>query len=72
MQTSSTYSGLRFADWPPCSLVRPSNPFARWEDRARQRLLLARMLDEAPERLRDMGLSRGAVEAEIAKPFWRA
>jgi uncharacterized protein YjiS (DUF1127 family) len=37
--------------------------------RARQRRDLAALSDHA---LRDIGLSRGDVETEIGKPFWRS
>jgi uncharacterized protein YjiS (DUF1127 family) len=37
--------------------------------RARQRRDLAALSDHA---LRDIGLSRGDVDVEIGKPFWRA
>jgi uncharacterized protein YjiS (DUF1127 family) len=41
----------------------------RWQDRARQRRTLA----ELPEPLlRDVGLTREDVQAELRKPFWRA
>ena len=40
-----------------------------WLDRARQR----RHLGELDDRLlRDIGLSRGEVEHEVSRPFWRA
>jgi len=42
--------------------------FHAWRQRARERDELAR-LDERT--LRDLGLSTGAVEFEINKPFWR-
>jgi uncharacterized protein YjiS (DUF1127 family) len=40
-----------------------------WQDRARQRQLLARMDDRL---LRDMGLTRADIAIEADKPFWRA
>ena len=39
-----------------------------WLDRARQRRQLAELDDRL---LRDIGVSRGDIEAEAAKPFWR-
>jgi uncharacterized protein YjiS (DUF1127 family) len=39
-----------------------------WHERARQRHQLRGLSDHM---LRDMGLGRGDVEAEAAKPFWR-
>ena len=40
-----------------------------WLDRARQRRQLQQLGDHM---LKDIGLSRADVEAETAKPFWRA
>jgi uncharacterized protein YjiS (DUF1127 family) len=40
-----------------------------WQDRARQRQLLAVMDDRL---LHDVGLTRADVAAEIEKPFWRS
>lgn len=39
-----------------------------WVERARQRRQLGRLSDHM---LKDIGLNRGDVEAEVAKPFWR-
>lgn len=39
-----------------------------WQERAKQRSHLATLDDHL---LRDMGLTRAAVEREIAIPFWR-
>ena len=39
-----------------------------WHERSRQRRQLAQLSDHM---LRDIGLSRGDVWAECAKPFWR-
>ncbi len=38
-----------------------------WQERARQRHALAALDDRM---LKDVGLSRGQVSREIAKPFW--
>ena len=43
---------------------------AGWHDRAQQRRLLADLARD-PRLLRDLGISRGDVETESAKPFWR-
>ena len=40
-----------------------------WIERTRQRRQLSRLSDHM---LKDIGLNRGDVEAEAAKPFWRA
>lgn len=40
-----------------------------WQDRARQRHLLAGLDDHL---LKDIGLSRADADRESAKPFWRA
>jgi uncharacterized protein YjiS (DUF1127 family) len=39
-----------------------------WQDRARQRHMLATMDDHL---LRDIGLDRGTALGEAGKPFWR-
>ncbi len=39
-----------------------------WSDRMRQRRHLAELDDRL---LRDIGISRADVEAEISRPFWR-
>jgi uncharacterized protein YjiS (DUF1127 family) len=41
---------------------------AVWQERRRQRSLLARLDDRM---LRDIGLTYADVEGEVAKPFWR-
>jgi uncharacterized protein YjiS (DUF1127 family) len=58
---------------PPMSLV-PQGWLAfeqvmAWFERARQRRQLQQLGDHM---LKDIGLSRADVEAEISKPFWRA
>jgi uncharacterized protein YjiS (DUF1127 family) len=40
-----------------------------WFERARQRRQLQQLGDHM---LKDIGLSRADVEAEVSKPFWRA
>jgi uncharacterized protein YjiS (DUF1127 family) len=40
-----------------------------WLERVGQRRQLGRLSDHM---LKDIGLSRAEVEAEVAKPFWRA
>ena len=39
-----------------------------WLDRTRHRRQLGQL---SPHMLKDIGLSRADVEAEVAKPFWR-
>jgi uncharacterized protein YjiS (DUF1127 family) len=51
------------------SLARLVETLKVWQSRRRGRALLARM--DAHE-LKDLGLSRSDVYAEIEKPFWRA
>jgi uncharacterized protein YjiS (DUF1127 family) len=41
---------------------------AVWQDRRRQRLILARLDDRM---LHDIGLTNADVDREITKPFWR-
>ncbi len=45
---------------------------ATWSGRMRLRWQLARMAEAGPHLVDDIGLTRGQIEAEIAKPFWRA
>jgi uncharacterized protein YjiS (DUF1127 family) len=40
-----------------------------WRRRSRERSQLARLGERD---LHDLGLSRGAIHAELQKPFWRA
>ncbi|KNY16424.1 MULTISPECIES: DUF1127 domain-containing protein [unclassified Shinella] len=62
------------------STARPSAPpgrvsirtlLAAWDARLRFRWDLARKAAETPHLIDDIGLTRDAVETEIAKPFWR-
>ena len=46
--------------------------FATWDERTRFRWDIERMLRDEPYLIRDIGLTRWEVEAEIAKPFWQA
>ncbi len=48
---------------------RAVNPVGMWNDRSRQRRHLLELSDHL---LRDIGVMRVEVEAEAAKPFWRA
>ena len=41
---------------------------SRWQERARERRILAALDDRM---LKDIGVSRGLVQEEIDKPFWR-
>ncbi len=41
---------------------------AVWQERRRQRFILARLDDRM---LRDIGLNAADVDAEVSKPFWR-
>ena len=52
-------------------LARLRARLAAWEARLRFRRDLARKTAETPHLIADIGLTRAAVEAEIAKPFWR-
>ncbi|HXV32141.1 MAG TPA: DUF1127 domain-containing protein [Sinorhizobium sp.] len=48
--------------------VRLVDAMLNWIERARQRRHLAELDDRL---LRDIGVSRAEVEAEISRPFWR-
>jgi uncharacterized protein YjiS (DUF1127 family) len=43
-----------------------------WEERKRFRWGLEEMAKAAPHLIEDIGLTKGEVEAEIAKRFWQA
>ena len=43
-----------------------------WEERKRFRWELEEMAKTAPHLIEDIGLTKGDVEAEIAKRFWQA
>lgn len=49
--------------------LRVFDGLLRWQDRARQRHMLAGLDDHL---LKDIGLSRTDTARESAKPFWRA
>lgn len=51
--------------------ARQRSIFATWRERIRIRWKLARMAQENPHLLKDIGLTKQQVETEIAKPFWR-
>jgi len=50
------------------ALVRAADAVGTWRERRRDRVVLARLDDRM---LADIGLTRGEVLREIAKPFWR-
>ena len=50
-------------------LIRIVDGVFDWMDRARQRRHLAELDDRL---LRDIGISRAEVDAEISRPVWRA
>ena len=54
------------------SLAALRSVVATWEERVRLRLDLKQKSEDNPHLLQDIGLTRLQVEAEIAKPFWRA
>ena len=43
---------------------------ATWRERIHFRWELARLLANTPELIDDIGLTRRALEVEVAKPFW--
>ena len=49
----------------------PRSVLTIWRERIRIRWKLARMAQENPHLLKDVGLTKQQVETEIAKPFWR-
>ena len=78
MNVNSTVSGSNSVSFAPSTpfqsaIVAAVTPvvdlFATWRQRAVDR----RQLQELDEQLlQDIGLSRGDVEIEISKPFWRS
>jgi uncharacterized protein YjiS (DUF1127 family) len=54
------------------TLSTPRNMLATWRWRRRFRWELEDRLRADPHLIDDIGLTRQQVEAEIAKPFWRA
>jgi uncharacterized protein YjiS (DUF1127 family) len=56
----------------PYSLAALRSIFAAWEERKHIRWELEQMSKANPHLIDDIGLTRRQVEAEIAKPFWRA
>ena len=59
----------RFGDrWPSEVWRRSVDQLMVWLERARQRHQL-RLLDEHLRH--DLGLTQAAIDAEVAKPFWR-
>jgi uncharacterized protein YjiS (DUF1127 family) len=54
----------------PCETC-PQTLLASWRERIQARWRLARMAQENPHLLKDIGLTMQQVETEIAKPFWR-
>ena len=54
---------------PPASAAVLVEAVLAWLDRVRQRRDLSELSDHM---LKDIGLSRSDVEAEVAKPFWRS
>ena len=54
---------------PEAWLGRAYEQFLVWLERSRQRQHLAMLSDHM---LKDVGLTRADVEAEVSKPFWEA
>lgn len=52
-------------------MLGPRSIFATWHERMRARWKLARMAQENPHLLKDVGLTKQQVEAETAKRFWQ-
>ena len=50
-------------------VARGVDALLSWTDRTRQRRHLAELDDRL---LRDIGISRADVEAEVSRPFWRS
>jgi uncharacterized protein YjiS (DUF1127 family) len=71
--TSGTLSSRRPVGRPAervagARLVQAYEQVLSWLERVHQRRHLAQLSDHM---LKDIGLTRGDVEAELAKPFWR-
>jgi uncharacterized protein YjiS (DUF1127 family) len=68
--TSHTHSHttLQMPGLLPRIVEAAGDTFRLWRRRARERAELARWEDRD---LRDAGISRAAIQVELAKPFWR-
>ena len=55
-----------------CGPTAPWRIVATWRERVRFRSGMEEMWKTAPHLIEDIGLRKWQVEAEIAKPFWRA
>jgi uncharacterized protein YjiS (DUF1127 family) len=53
-------------------LTSPRSMIVAWRERIRFRWSLGQMSEANPHLIDDIGLTKRQVEAEIAKPFWRA
>ncbi|WP_292667494.1 DUF1127 domain-containing protein [Mesorhizobium sp.] len=53
------------------TLAALGNLISAWRERSYFRWELARLANDAPELIDDIGLTMQQIEAEIAKPFWR-
>ncbi|ESY76785.1 hypothetical protein X739_33590 [Mesorhizobium sp. LNHC220B00] len=51
--------------------IRITGHFSRWRERHFYRRDLARLSQEAPHMIDDIGLTTEEVESELAKQFWR-
>jgi len=63
--THSSMTNIQASTW----LERLVAVLRQWRQRSRERAQLARLQERD---LHDLGLSHGAVYAELHKPFWRA
>jgi uncharacterized protein YjiS (DUF1127 family) len=68
MMAFITYPSLTNSQ-PSLRLARLIGVLRQWRRRSRERAQLARLSERD---LHDLGLSRGAIYAELQKPFWRA
>jgi uncharacterized protein YjiS (DUF1127 family) len=64
----ATLAGMTLPAAPLTSLAMVVEGVLGWFERTRQRRQLSELSDHM---LKDIGLSRADVEAEVAKPFWR-
>lgn len=66
---AGTHSGPVGRDAGATIVARVAAVLWQWSERARQRRQLSGL---TPRELADVGISREAAAAEVAKPFWRA
>jgi uncharacterized protein YjiS (DUF1127 family) len=71
-RTARPGTSVALAEVPRRLLATLRSIIVTWEERKRFRWDLEQRSNADPHLIDDIGLTRQQVEAEIAKPFWRA